>query len=361
MRILIIVGSFKFGGAERMSLNIGEELKQRGHDVHFVLQRPIFEIPNTIEQNKIHVLRKKNSQSFFYKSTSLVFGIYRVSKKIRPDVTIAFSRFSSFLANFTLNKNIVARFDTYPYRLTKKQQIWADIIIASPLVKHIIVPSTDMLEALAQHKPQGINKFYRLPNTLSAEVIIDKSNLEHSFNIDSPYIVAMGRLTWQKNFELLIESYRRSKIKDKYSLVIIGDGPRASQLKQLINKYDLGGKIILTGRLDNPFPIIKNARFFVNTSKFEGFPNVILEAPALGKPIIATNCNFGPVDMIIPEYNGILILDNDRGALLTTLDHWCEDENIIDKYAAHAKQSVQKYSIEQVATNWENLLFDLYN
>lgn len=355
MKILIIIGSFKVGGAERMSINTGEELSKRGYDVHYIVQRPIFEIPNSIPENKIHVLRKKDSQSFTYKILALFWGVYRETRKISPDVIIGFSRFSSFLANFTFHPNIIARFDAYPYRLTKKQRIWADIVIRSPFVKRIVVPSSDMLNALKKHRPEGKKKLTLISNSISASLIlekIEKDKVEYPFS----YISAMGRLSWQKNFELLISAYSKSSIKEKFKLVIIGDGSNRHQLEKLVQKNELEDFVIFTGRLENPFNIINNSSFFVNPSRFESFGNVILEALLLGKPVIATNCNYGPSDMVKTGYNGALISDNNEEELLAKLNEWGNNEEVRNLLIPNTYSSAMEFDIDHVGDIWEKVI-----
>ncbi len=355
MKILIIIGSFKVGGAERMSINTGEELTRRGYDVYYIVQRPIFEIPHSIPENKIRVLRKKDNQNIAYKISSLFWGIYRETNKIDPDVVIGFSRFSSFLANFTFHSKIIARFDAYPYRLTKKQRIYADICINSPFVKKIIIPSSDMLSALKSIRPDGSKKFTLISNSITASSILRKvENEEVKYEFD--YISAMGRLSSQKNFELLISAYLNSSIKEKYKLVIIGDGPNEEQLKELVRENDLEDYVIFTGRLKNPFSIINNSSFFVNPSKFESFGNVILEALLLGKPVIATNCNYGPADMVKNGYNGALISDNSLDEMVEKLNAWGSDEILLKQLSKNAYSSALKFDIKEVGDLWENLI-----
>src|SRR5690606_9257439 len=109
-----------------------------------------------------------------YKIYSLFWGVYREAKKINPDVIIGFSRFSSFLANFTFHSKIIARFDAYPYRLSKKQRRYADVVIKSPFIKRIVIPSSDMLDALNKIRPGGNNKFRLIPNSITTSSIQKK-------------------------------------------------------------------------------------------------------------------------------------------------------------------------------------------
>jgi len=354
MKIVIIIGSFKVGGAERMSINTGQELAARGHDVHYIVQRPIFEIPNTINKDKIHVLRKKNNSGLGYKFLALFYGIGKAIRKIDPDVVIAFSRFSSFLANFSLHPKIIARFDAYPYRLTKKQHVWADMVIKSPFTKKIVIPSSDMINELLKIRPAGKHKFKLISNSIDTS-LVDKP-ISRKYEHKRKYITAMGRLSWQKNFELLIEAYRNSDVRMHYDLIIIGGGPNEEQLKNLVSQYDLNDKITFTGRMENPFPVISGSEFFVNPSKFESFGNVMLEALLLGKPVIATNCNYGPADIVIDDYNGTLIESDNVNQLVEVLNKWTASPEIIEGYRKNTIKSATKFDINKIGDQWEQLI-----
>ena len=360
MKVLIIIGSFKMGGAERMSINTGEELLRRGFDVHFIVQRPIFEIPHSIPEQKISILRKKNSSNVFYKIVSLFWGVFRESRKIKPDVIIGFSRFSSFLANFTFHPRIIARIDAYPYRMNRKQRIWADIIIKSPLVKKIVLPSSDIVKALQEIRPQGNKKYTLIPNSITISSILNKAD-EEGPNYDFEYISAMGRFSPQKNFDLLIHAYSKSSIRNKFKLLIVGDGLYKEDLEKQVKKNGLDNNIIFTGRLENPFPVIKNSKFFVNPSKFESFGNVILEALLLGKPVIATDCNYGPADMIKTGYNGALISDDSLDELVEKLDEWAENDSIVNELSQNAYNSATRFDIKKIGDMWQTLLEEINN
>lgn len=355
MKILIVVGSFKTGGAERMSINTGEELIKRGHDVYYIVQRPIFEIPNSIPLEKIVVLRKEKRSDFFYKISSLFYGVFSESRKIKPDAVIAFTRFSSFLACFTFSKNIIARFDMNPYKLSKKQRVWADFVLNFPSVKRVIVPSTGMLEALQAIRPKFSQKFEVIPNSIKSETVIERAkDTAPAYSFE--YITAMGRLSKQKNFELLIKGFSLSKLKDKFKLLIIGDGNLKDSLESIVKSQGVQEQVVFTGQLKNPFPVIAQSKFFVNTSIHESFCNVILEALTLSKPVIATDCNYGPSDMIMNHQNGFLIENDNLNALVEKLDELGSDDSKMAEFAINAKESSYRFNIEHIGNLWEDLL-----
>lgn len=344
------------GGAERMSINTGEELLKKGVDVYYIIQQPIFEIPHNIPNERIIVLRKKENETTLDKLWALFWGIFRESKKIKPDVVIAFSRFSSLLACFTFNKNIIGRFDMNPYTLYKKQHFWANFVLRFPYVRKVVVPSTGMLKALQNAKPKYAKKFVIIPNSIKQdEILIQKDNYKNPY--DFPYISAMGRLSQQKNFQLLIKAFSRSEINKKMKLVIIGDGRLKDELKELAINLNMESKIVFTGRLKNPYPVVANSNFFVNTSSRESFCNVILEALTLKKPVVATDCDYGPSDMVDDGKNGFLIESDNLDQLIERLNQMNEISQLkYDQFSQNAAETAARFSIKMIGIKWLNLI-----
>jgi len=114
--------------------------------------------------------------------------------------------------------------------------------------------------------------------------------------VEGNYILGVGRLSKQKRFDLLIKAFHKAHTKH-YKLVILGEGNQRTELEKLINELQLNDSVIMPGFVSNPYPWYKNAKLFVLSSDNEGFVNVITEALACGVPVISTDC--GPVHEIL--------------------------------------------------------------
>ncbi len=124
-----------------------------------------------------------------------------------------------------------------------------------------------------------------------------------------PFFIAVGRLVPQKGFEQLIGLVHILKCKNKfpYKLLILGNGELRSKLDKQIQKLSLTDCVLLPGRIENPYRIMRMARGLFLSSKFEGFPNVLLEANALGIPVLANNCPGGINEIVINGLNGYIV------------------------------------------------------
>lgn len=355
-RVLLIIGSFKTGGAERVTINTGSELQKRGFDVYYALQRNVIELPNTIAKEKIFILRKSNYKSKLYKIYALFFGIFLVGLKVRPRVVIGFSRLSSFLGCFTLCPRVIGRFDANPYRLSRKQHIFANGIFAWPFVRKIVVPSNGMYRAIAAVKPAKKDKLVVIPNTIDVSKVIGLSQQPSDLRYDFKFIVAMGRLSYDKNFELLIQAYHDSEIRKQYKLVIVGDGKLRDKLLKMVEDLGLKDHVFFPGFIRNPYPLVKEAEFLVNSSRNESFCNVILEGLTLSVPVVATDCDYGPADMIRNEENGFLIETNNVRALVDVLDRIANDRSILAKFRKNAMESAKEFELSSVIEKWIRII-----
>lgn len=357
-RILIVIGSFKTGGAERMAINTGEELFRRGHNVHYFLQKNIIEIPNSIDSSRIYIANSKPHRRGLYLHLANIFKliIYRI--KFKPQVVIGFTYFSSFIACFSFAPKIIGRFDINPFVMKRRWKMYVSLFVSYwPFVDKIIVPSKGLASEIRKVNVKLNRKIYVINNSINAEEILRMgSNELINFDINDNYITAMGRFTYQKNFELLIKSFSASKIFNKYKLVIIGDGAYRPQLEKLVFSLNLEDRVIFTGILSNPFPIVKNSSFFINSSYFESFCNVILEALTLGVPVIATDCKHGPSEMISNNLNGILTANNELDKLTIAINALAEDDGFYLKLKSNTVSSSMKFDVRNIGDHWESIL-----
>lgn len=167
-------------------------------------------------------------------------------------------------------------------------------------------------------------------------------------------IVAVGRLNAQKNYPLLINAFESFiKTYPEYSLEIFGTGNIEDKLNNIIEQKGLGDKVILKGYLSNVHDAIKNAEFYVMSSDFEGMPNALMEAMALGLPCISTDCPCGgPKMMIKSGENGILVPVKDEEALLNAMLLFAENKAYAQKLGENAVKIREMVDVNIITQNW---------
>ncbi|HEU4960638.1 MAG TPA: glycosyltransferase family 4 protein [Sphingomonas sp.] len=175
-----------------------------------------------------------------------------------------------------------------------------------------------------------------------------------------PRLVAVGRLTHQKGFDLLIAAFARIAARHpNWRLDIWGEGEDRERLQQLIDDFDMADRIALPGLSAQPGGWLADAGAMVLSSRYEGFPNVLAEAMAAGLPVIASDCAFGPAELIEPERTGLLVPPEDVAALATGLDRLLGDPALRDRLGIGAQSAAVRFAAAPVLTRWERLIGDV--
>jgi glycosyltransferase involved in cell wall biosynthesis len=159
-------------------------------------------------------------------------------------------------------------------------------------------------------------------------------------------VVALGRLAPAKGFETLIEA---AQLLDdpRVAFDIVGEGPDQVALQKQIDRTQSRSQIRLLGHRNNPFPVVARGNVFVLTSIRESFGNVLIEALALGLPIIATNCPYGPAEILDHGEYGVLVPVGDAPALAEALRKLLADETVRANFAIKGPQRAADFSLEQ--------------
>ncbi|MBK1694393.1 glycosyl transferase [Chromatium weissei] len=130
-----------------------------------------------------------------------------------------------------------------------------------------------------------------------------------------PVILGMGRLQRQKDFSTLIRAFAQVRATHDCRLIILGEGGGRAQLTELITELNLNADVILPGFQANPYAWLARAKLFVLSSAWEGSPNVLTEALALGVPVVATDCPSGPAEILNNGQYGTLVSIGDAAAM----------------------------------------------
>ena len=362
--IVFVINSLVGGGAERALINIIGGLENELRDCRACLvlldQLPqAYEAPAFVEK---HVL---DSRERF--GASLV-NLTRSLHSLKPDVVVSFlSRAncanvfaagilgypaliservhtsSHFGGGFSagLQKAIVGFF----YRRARK------IIAVSSGVERDLVGNFGVApdRVTVIHNPIDTQKLMRLSQQGAA-----------SADWPASYIAAVGRLVPNKNFAMTLRAFAASG--EKGSLVIMGEGPERPALEALAAELGIADRVLTPGYMANPFPVIAGAKYLVSSSNAEGFPNAIVEAMALGRPVIATDCESGPANIlspnIVPSKNGVtkgefgLLAPVERPDLLAEAMKLFQDEAVLGDYRQRAKPRVGSYSPDMIAAQY---------
>jgi glycosyltransferase involved in cell wall biosynthesis len=230
-----------------------------------------------------------------------------------------------------------------------------------PRARHVLAVSQGVADDLVRLFSVPRERTSVIANPVDGEAIRARAREPGAMAAESPYVVAMGRLTAPKNFPLLIDAFARAGIPGR--LVILGEGPERTALERRIAALGMADRILLPGFSANPFPLIAGADCYVLPSNAEGFPNGLVEAMALGVPVISTDCRSGPSEILAGRAqgginsldcadHGLLIPCDDRAALAEGLRQY-RDPALRAHYADAARARASDFSVEaSVARYW---------
>ncbi|HEX5818287.1 MAG TPA: glycosyltransferase family 4 protein [Gemmatimonadales bacterium] len=170
-------------------------------------------------------------------------------------------------------------------------------------------------------------------------------------------LLAVGRLEGQKRFGLLIALFARLAPRfPEWELVIVGDGPDRAVLERQVAEAGLIGRIMLPGHVGNMADWYACADLFVLSSKFEGFPNVLAEAMAHGLPVVSSDCDTGPRDIVRHEVDGLLVPTDDEEALAAALARLMGDADARSRFAMRAVEVRERFAMSRIAAQWDDVL-----
>ena len=294
--------------------------------------------------------------------------LVRYLKQARPTALIATSvhvNVVAIIASLTLRNSVrvYVRETTTPSKddQFKKKHIKAKILSVLrrwlyPLANKVIAPSHGVADDLSNYLNIPRKNIAVIPNGLNFDLILEKAigSIDHPFflNQTDPVIIGVGRLSAEKDFKTLIHAFRQVLLQRPARLVILGEGALRDELEDLIRVLGVEGRVALPGVVDNPYKYMHRASVFVLSSLYEGFPNVLLEALAVGTHVVATDCQSGPREILAGGRYGALVSVGDVEAMSSAIIAALDDKS--EKPALNALR--EHYGIGHVASNYAKAL-----
>ncbi len=277
VRVLHILSSNRFSGAENVVCQI----------IHMFRNDLEYEFVYCSPDGEIRLALKERNIKFKSIKKMSISEIKRVIEEINPDIIHAHDMRASFFAALACKKiPLITHIHNNSYESRKPTVKSILYWFAGKKSKHIFWVSKSAYEGYCFHR--GIqSKSSILYNVIDAEQLIQKAN--SAANKEKYDVIYLGRLTYPKNPERVVEVLEKVKMKyPKLSAAIIGTGELENEIKEIINLKGMNDNICMCGFMNNPYGILQNAKVMLMTSRWEGTPMCALEAMALGIPIVST-------------------------------------------------------------------------
>jgi glycosyltransferase involved in cell wall biosynthesis len=321
------------GGSERVVVNLCNQLSKQNPNIY------LLSLTNKGSFYKKIINKKVNLILFpFTKSVYSIFYLYKFLNKNKPNIVFCTSFHLAVYAailkillknSFSLVTRISNNIDKY-FNYNKSLKWKLIYFLYFYFVKdmdRIVSPSKELMNNLKKKLNNTHHKkIILIHNPVDFNYVINKSKLINRkiSSTKKNFFLSIGRLVLNKDYYTLIKAFKyfltiNKNFNDKYCLVIIGSGTLYGDLVNFIKKEDLNDKIILLKATSNPYSYIAKSKIFILSSIYEGYPNVLLEAQALKKKIISTDCNYGPKEILQYGKYGFLVKTGDYKNLGLTM------------------------------------------
>lgn len=368
MKVVFLITSLGSGGAERVTVNLANYWAGKGWNITIATytdnKNDFYLLHPNIERVSLNIYKESNNVfKAIFNNIVRIRRIRNFLKKQKPDVAIAMMTTSNVhlaVAGIGLGLPIIGSERIHPpmfplgsswellrkwlYKyltavvaLTHRSAVWLQ---NNTYAKHVVVIPNPIIWPL----PYGVP-------ILRPEDFIKKNK---------KILLSVGRLDKQKGFDLLLNAFAQlASSFPEWDTVIIGEGPERKALESLIKQLNLENRVFLIGRVGNITDWYNQSDIYILSSRFEGFPNTLVEAMAHGLPVIAFDCETGPAEIIRDKIDGLLVPSGDINKLTSTMASLMNDEKLRNNLSSKAIEVRTRFSIEKISSQWENLFENL--
>ena len=357
MKLQMVIPSLSGGGAERIATNLVNELCREGHKINIVLledRKPFYILDENIKIRypDYKVNRNNRLVSLLHIAINILFRLPAYIKleteRFDPDTVISFLPYADIAVYLS---GIYKK--GYKLIFSERNDPTRRSIFMQYLLKHIYAKGDALIcqsEKVTRFYDEiDENKRFIIPNP------VVRGNMPDTVAEGNPSrIVAVGRLDTQKNFEMLIDSFSLvyEKLPPETTLTIYGEGPLRNTLQEQIEAKGMRNSVLLPGASKNLFNEIKDASLFVMSSNYEGFPNALLEAMAVGLPVISTDFWTGTAGELIGVNNGRVVRVGDTEGLSDAIVEIMHNESLRRGMRKENRKLLDKYASEKIIHKW---------
>ena len=346
------------GGAQRVFVTLVNTLvNMTDHPIHLVTSREGGAFADLVDERVVRVVLGQKRVSLS------VLPLARYIRSERPAAMISTLDYSNVIflvatmfANVPLRK-VVREANVIPDQFSSAWNKGASHVLRFLMrllyrrADDVIIITKDVERSLVRHRIASVDRMRRIPNPVIVNTVAERVS-KRGAPPGGKFILAIGRLTYQKGFDVLIRAFANLGDRD-IRLVILGTGPLEAELRSLARKNGVTERVLFPGFVQNPRDYLRAAALFVLSSRWEGFSNVLTEALATGTPIVSSDCPGSPREVLEDGRLGRLVRVGDPNALADSIfqelrcSSGSRDERI---------QRAQRYLPENIAQKYLQVL-----
>ena len=323
-RVAVFVPTLAFGGVERVMLNLAQGFCERGFEVDIVSPQP---------KGEFRVYVPKNARVVNLQAGRVLTSLPRLVQYLRRDRPAAVLTAMEHSSVIAIWARAIARVPTAIIATVHANL--SEVVKHAPSRKVRLVPfacrcflhradavvavSQGVANDLVEHAPKCRPRIKVIYNPIITSDLLSQARqaVEHCWFAtgQAPVVLSVGRLARQKDFATLIRAFALVRQQRPARLVILGEGEERQRLETLAAELGISHDVSLPGYEKNPYKYMSKAALFVLSSAWEGFGNVLVEALAVGAPVVATDCRDGPREIVETVRHGKLVRVGDVDGL----------------------------------------------
>ncbi len=356
--IVLVIHALHGGGAERVAATMANMWVQQGRQVTVItlgtVPSDVYEVRPEVHRIGLDWMREsRHLPQALWNNRQRMRALRQAIRQCQPDCVVS----------LTDQMNILTLLATRPLRLPVVVAEHSDPrcqnlgTVREWLRRRTYRRASAIVvltESVAQHMRglAGPAPVHVIPNGIAApEGAAPLAQRAHE-----QLIVAMGRLSEEKGFDLLLEAFAQvARGHSPWRLEIAGAGRLREPLEQQIGRHHLADRARLVGWVE-PDRFLQRAAIFVLSSRYEGFPVALLEAMAQGLAVISFDCDSGPREILRHEQDGLLVPAGDVGQLAQAIDRVIGDQALRERLSAAAMKVAERFSPERFAADWDKVL-----
>lgn len=353
-KVLFYINGIAGGGAERVITNLANGFEEKGYESIMVTSfvRPQNEYPLNKGVKRISIEQEEIKQTFLKRNYSRIVALRKICKTEKPDIIVSFMaepNYRSLIATTGLGIKRVISVRTDPVREYAGK-------IGYFLSRHLLTKADGCV-----FQTEDARAWF--PEKLQKKSTIIFNMVKPAFYrapapTPNKKIVSCSRIVEKKNLGMLINAFEKIYQDDpEVELLIYGDGPYMERLLEIVNKSPAKRHIYIKGQSDDIPKALSECSIFVLSSNFEGAPNSLMEAMAVGLACISTDCPCGGPRMLIDNStNGLLIDVGDVEGLANAMRKLLSNDELRSQYGEAAKKRAEAFKPDVVLDKWEKYL-----